>query len=266
MALVVEIKFDTNTKTFLCDATEFNLKKGDFVIADYSDCHDFAEVVSNSKNVELAEELTKVFKKVDENDKQAYKQVLEKSKTSFKKVQDAILKFNLNMKLVDVKHSFDMSKLFVNYSAENRVDFRELVKFLASIFKTRVELRQISTREEAKVLTGCGVCGRPFCCATFLAQSPQVTIKMAKAQGLALNPNKINGVCGKLLCCVAFEHPEYQQALEKLPPLGSVVKTPEGEGEVVFQDLIKERVSVKIFEDEQNYKICDFGLDDLKES
>ncbi len=267
MAMMVELKFDLNTKTFFADCKNLDLKKGDTVVANYSDCKHLATVVEEIKDKKVKENiLTEIFKKATKEDILSYQKTLEKNKDSFKKVFEAVQKFNLEMKLVDVKHSFDGTKLFVSYSAEARVDFRELVKYLAGIFKTRVELRQISTREEAKMLGGCGVCGKPFCCVTFLGENPQVSIKMAKTQGLALNPNKINGACGKILCCVSYEHPEYQQVLDKMPPLGSQVKTKQGQGEVVFQDLIKETVSVKIFEDEQNYKICEFTLEELKEN
>lgn len=265
--MIVELKFNVNSKSFFADVTNFDLKKGDMVVAIYSDCKCLAEVLKEPKEQEIEnkDDLTEIVKKATAEDLKTQK-TPEQNDDAFKKVQDAIEKFGLKMKLVDVQFSFDQTKLFVTYSAEARVDFRELVKNLANIFRTRVELRQISFREEAKMLGGCGVCGKPFCCGTFLSNTPQTTIKMAKTQGLALNPNKVNGACGKLLCCIAFEHPEYEKVLEKLPPLGSMVKTAYGDGEVVFQDLLKEKVSVKVFDSKQNYEIYDLSLDELKEN
>lgn len=268
MASVVEIKFGQDGRTFLYDSKGFELKMGDEVIAVFSDSEEFGKVVSNAREVQSYTQPTnvgKILRKATEKDKKNYEKVLEKSKISFKKVQDAITKFELNMKLVEVKHSFDMTKLFVSYIAENRVDFRELVKYLASIFKTRVELRQMSPREESKILGGCGTCGRPFCCLTFLGDNQQVTIKMAKTQGLALNPGKINGACGKLLCCIAYENNDYQKVLEKMPPLGSIVKTKNGDGAVVFQDLIKEKVTIKLKSNDDDFKLIELSLEELKE-
>ncbi len=265
MAIVCEVMFGSGGRKYLCEASEHkNLQVGDNIIVSYNDCNEFACVTKKpfeieDQKVQNAGIIKRVANEKDYNSKKVWE---EKSKEATKKVLDAIKKFELSMKLVDVRYSYDGSKIFINYIAENRVDFRELVKFLASIFKTRVELRQISQREEAKMFGGCGICGKELCCSKFLGDGSQVSIKMAKSQNLALNPSKINGVCGKLMCCLSFEAEEYQKALEKLPPLGAVIKTTKGEGVVVYQDLLNEKVTIKIG-DKENEKTEDINLNEI---
>ena len=254
MAIVCEIKFGSSGRIGFYDASDFeSLKKGDCVIAVFNDCNEFGIVVKKpyeSEDEKIISELGEIKRLATNEDKETKKACDKKSEGAVVKVLDAINKYELPMKLVDVNYSFDGSKIFISYIAENRVDFRELVKYLASIFKTRVELRQISLREEAKIFGGCGICGKELCCSKFLNDNNQVTIKMAKVQGLALNPSKINGMCGKLMCCLSYEAKSYQQASENLPALGTVIKTTKGEGVVVFQDLLNEKVTIKIGDDE----------------
>ena len=156
------------------------------------------------------------------------------------------------MKLIDVEYTFDNNKIIFYFTAEGRVDFRELVKDLASIFKTRIELRQIGVRDEAKMIGGLGPCGRPLCCSTFLGEFAPVSIKMAKDQSLSLNPSKISGICGRLMCCLSYEDEAYVKIREKMPNVGSIVKTVFGECEVVGNNIIKESVKVKVKIDDED--------------
>ena len=268
MAIVVQIKFSPNGRTYFYDAQNFeNLKKGQSIIADFNDCDELGIVVLSPYQTEdekILNNIGKIKRLATEEDQKTKKAYDKKSKEAAIKVLEGIKKFELLMKLVEVRYSFDGSKIFISYIAENRVDFRELVKYLASIFRTRVELRQISTREEAKMYGGLGICGKELCCSKFLNDNTQVTIKMAKAQGMALNPSKINGICGKLMCCLSYEAKDYQEALEKLPPLGTKINTTKGEGVVIFQDLLNEKVSIKIG-DGENEKIEEICLSEIKE-
>ena len=169
-----------------------------------------------------------------------------KEEDAFKVCQEKILKHKLDMKLVEVECTFDNSKLLFYFTAENRVDFRELVKDLASVFRTRIELRQIGVRDEAKMLGGLGVCGRPFCCSSFLSDFVQVSIKMAKEQNLSLNSSKISGTCGRLMCCLRYEHETYEEEIARTPPVDSTVKTAEGVGTVTEISPLTGYVKVKI--------------------
>lgn len=268
MAIVCEVKFSQNGRTFFYDAEKFsNLKKGDNIIVEHGDLNEFATVLKKpyeTKDEKIVQSLEKIKRVATKEDVEIKQKWQEKSKIAIAKVLDAIKKFELSMKLVEVRYAFDGSKIFINYLSENRVDFRELVKYLASIFKTRVELRQISQREEAKMFGGCGICGKELCCVKYLNDGAQVSIKMAKAQNLALNPAKINGVCGKLMCCLSYEAKEYQDVLEKMPELGKVIKTTKGEGVVVYQDLLNEKVTIKIGDGEDE-KMEDVLLTEIKE-
>lgn len=266
MALVCELKFNENGRTYYYNANKFkDLNKGDNVIVDFNDCLEIASVIKkpyetqDENIINSLQEIKRVATKQDLEQKNA---IIEKSKKAYPKVVEAIKKFELSMKLLEVRYSFDQTKIFINYISENRVDFRELVKYLASIFKVRVELRQISTREEAKIFGGCGVCGKELCCSKFLDETNQVTIKMAKTQNMALNPSKINGVCGKLMCCLAYEFKEYEHILEKMPELKSEIKTTKGTGQVVYQDLLNEKVTIKVGDDE-NFKLEEVFLDEI---
>ena len=169
----------------------------------------------------------------------------------------------MGIKLVEVEYTFDNNKIIFYFIAEGRVDFRELVKTLASIFKTRIELRQIGVRDEAKSVGGIGTCGRSLCCSTFLGDFTSVSIKMAKEQNLSLNPSKISGMCGRLMCCLKYEQDTYEDIKQRMPNIGSIVDTKFGEGEVIGLSILKERVRVK-FNDEQEENIRDIKLDEIQ--
>lgn len=177
----------------------------------------------------------------------------------FKKIQE----HELTMKLIDVEYTFDNNKVIFYFTAYGRVDFRELVKDLATIFKTRIELRQIGVRDEAKMLGGLGPCGRPMCCSTFLGDFASVSIKMAKEQNLSLNPTKISGICGRLMCCLNYEQSTYEDIRKRMPKVGSIVKTIEGTGEVFSNSTVKESVKVKLKKDGEEV-LQDFKIEDIE--
>ena len=184
--------------------------------------------------------------KNNHNTRRDKKNVYKKEKDAFKICQEKIRKHKLEMKLVEVEYTFDRSKIMFYFTADGRVDFRELVKDLASVFRTRIELRQIGVRDESKLLGGLGICGRPFCCSTFLGDFQSVSIKMAKEQGLSLNPVKISGTCGRLMCCLKYEQEAYLDLLRTTPKVNAVVSTPDGKGVVIDQNLLTGKLTVRL--------------------
>lgn len=194
----------------------------------------------------------KHIKKQEDNKKDAEK--------AFHVAKEKIVKHQLDMKLVEVEYTLDRSKMIFNFTADGRIDFRELVKDLASIFKTRIELRQIGVRDEAKILGGIGPCGRPLCCSTFLGDFAPVSIKMAKAQNLSLNPTKISGVCGRLMCCLNYENDEYERIRKEMPDYGEFVMTPDGKGRVIGLNILSQVVKVKLTQRETP---MDYDFDEL---
>jgi cell fate regulator YaaT (PSP1 superfamily) len=190
--------------------------------------------------------LKKVIRVATENDIKTLKENKEKEKDAFKLCEQKIEAHGLEMSLVDAEYTFDRSKLLFYFTADGRVDFRELVKDLASTFKTRIELRQIGVRDESKMVGGLGICGRPFCCNTFLTDFQPVSIKMAKEQGLSLNPTKISGTCGRLMCCLKYEQDTYEHLLRVTPKVGAIVDTPDGKGRVIEVNLITGMLKVSL--------------------
>ncbi len=195
------------------------------------------------------------FKKVENN--------ISKKDNVLDITKNLIKKYDLKMKLVDVEFTIDNSKIIISYVCEDRVDFRELVKELASNLKSRIELKQIGIRDQAKIVGSLGICGKEVCCKQFLDDFDKVSIKMAKVQGLSLNPTKISGVCGRLMCCLAYENELYSELSSKMPKLNALVQTPDGEGVVCFNNLLKQTVSVK-FTSENDVKVSDYELKDIK--
>ena len=193
--------------------------------------------------------LKDVIRAATEEDIKIYNENEKKAEEAYKVCEEKIKEHNLDMKLVDVEYTFDSTKLLFYFTADGRVDFRDLVKDLASIYKTRIELRQIGVRDEVKMLGGYGMCGRELCCCNHLSDLNPVSIKMAKEQGLSLNPTKISGVCGRLMCCLKHEQDVYEEKLSRLPSVGSIVKTPEGKGTVEDVEVLKEVLKVKIEKD-----------------
>lgn len=243
----VNIKFKKNCKLYTFDPNGLNLKKGDHVIVETARGIEFATVYSNVEvdHIKVKQPVKKVIRKATREDIKHNEENTQKENEAYKVVKQKIKDYQLDMKLVGCEYMFDNSKLLFYFTSEQRVDFRDLVKDIASIYRTRIELRQIGARDEVKMLGDCGVCGNHLCCTTFLNDVEPVSIKMAKEQGLALNPQKISGLCGRLMCCLKYEQCVYEEKLQKVPKIGAKVKTKDGEGIVSQVDILREMVKVK---------------------
>ena len=249
MAEVIGVRFKTVGKVYYFDPDANNLKKGDKVIVETARGIECGEVAMENRQIddeELVQPLKKLIRAATPEDLKRVEENHKKEKSAFQICLKKIAAHKLEMKLVDVEYTFDNSKILFYFTADGRVDFRELVKDLASVFRTRIELRQIGVRDEAKMLGGIGVCGRPFCCSSFLGGFQPVSIKMAKEQGLSLNPVKISGICGRLMCCLKYEQNFYSEMLRVMPGQNSVVMTPQGRGVVADQNFLTGNVSVKL--------------------
>ena len=249
MMNVVGIRFQQDGKMLNYDSSSLTLKIGDYVIAETAQGIDLGEVISGTRSVEMKDEqisLPRIVRLATPQDIQQATDNRAREQEAYQVCQRKIAEHNLEMKLVSVESMFDNSKLLFYFTANGRVDFRALVKDLASTFKTRIELRQIGVRDEARMLGGLGSCGRPICCGTFLNDFQPVSIKMAKEQNLSLNPTKISGVCGRLMCCLKYEQDQYEQIRKRMPRIGKSVMTPDGNGIVSDLNVLKETVSVRI--------------------
>jgi len=249
MPLVVGVSFKKVGKIYYFDPAGIDLREGDAVIAETSRGVEFGEVMIEPRDVpdeEIVPPLKKVVRKATPADLEREESNRQKEKQACVTCQQKIQTHNLPMKLIDAEYSFDSSQVTFYFSAETRVDFRDLVKDLASALKTRVQLHQVGVRDEAKLFGGMGPCGRVLCCSTFLNGFEPVSMKMAKEQSLFLNPLKFSGLCGKLMCCLKYEYPTYKEVKSRLPATGSFVTTPKGRGKVVEINVLKETVSVEI--------------------
>jgi cell fate regulator YaaT (PSP1 superfamily) len=249
MDKIVGVRFKNGGKIYHFDPGHFVLKEGDEVIVKTEHGLSFGFVASpvRSRGANYPKnQLKEVFRLVNDNDRRQYQENLKRQEESYLFCQERIEKRNLPMTLVDVESFFDGSKIIFYFYADGRVDFRELVKDLVKKLHTRVELRQIGVRNKAKMIGGLGPCGRELCCATFLKEFHSVSVKMAKEQNLSLNPTKISGVCGRLMCCLKYEYPNYLEMKKGLPKVGKRVKTAEGEGKVIRQNVMKQRVIVAL--------------------
>ena len=249
MKNIIGVRFRRLGKIYFFDPQYLILKKGDYVIVDTADGEDIAEVmISNRKMDEekIVEPLKKVIRIANQKDMKHYEECKRKEKEAFEFCNKKIKELNLKMKLTDVEYKFNNTKLLFFFTADGRIDFRELVKELAANYKTRVELRQIGVRDEIKRIGGNGVCGRELCCCSFLSDFETVSIKMAKEQNLSLNLSKISGNCGRLMCCLKYENDVYEEKLSRLPHVGAIVKTEDGTGEIENVEILAERVRVKI--------------------
>ncbi len=249
MVSIIGVRFQQNGKMYYFDADTFTPVPGNYVIVNTEKGIDLGEVVMGVRSVEddrFNTRLGKMIRMATEQDIQKATDNRAKESEAFAVCQKKIGDHKLEMKLVSVECSFDNSKILFYFTANGRVDFRALVKDLASVFKTRIELRQIGVRDEARMLGGLGPCGRPICCGTFLSDFQPVSIKMAKEQSLSLNPTKISGVCGRLMCCLKYEQDHYEQTRKKMPKMGKEVITPDGSGTVCELNVVKETVSVRI--------------------
>lgn len=266
MVKIVGIRFKKSGKTYYFDPTNIDIKKGDFVIVETVRGLEYGEVVIGIKDIaeeNIVSPLKPVIRVATEDDKKTHEKNKQKEKDAFNIALKKIEEHGLDMKLIDVEYTFDVSKIIFYFSAEGRIDFRELVKDLAAIFRTRIELRQIGVRDEAKLLGGLGPCGRELCCKKFLGDFQTVSIKMVKNQGLSLNPSKISGTCGRLMCCLNYEQAVYEEKLKRVPGVGSVVSTEKGEGIVMSNNILKETVSVKL-KGQEEVDLETFDVKDIK--
>ncbi len=256
MTKIVGVRFRGAGKVYYFGPQDFQLKLNDQVIVDTARGLEIGTVAMVPREVE-DEEITQPLKDIKrvatEEDKEKAIINRQKEKDALRICREKVAKHNLEMKLVSAEYTFDNSKLLFYFTADGRVDFRELVKDLAAVFRTRIDLHQIGVRDEVKRCGGNGVCGRELCCCSFLGCFDTVSIKMAKEQNISLNPSKISGNCGRLMCCLKYEEEVYQEKLKRLPKVGAVVKTEEGTGEVVSVEILKELVRVKYEKDDESY-------------
>lgn len=249
---VTGVRFKANGKVYYFDKGKLSIKDGSFVIVNTARGLEFGEVAFGDREVKessLVLPLREIVRVATPDDVKKNQDNKKKEDEAFKICLEKIEKHDLDMKLIEAQYSFDNSKLLFYFTSASRVDFRELVKDLASVFKTRIELRQIGIRDEAKLMGGLGACGRPLCCSTFLSDFVQVSIRMAKEQNLSLNSGKISGCCGRLMCCLQYEYSTYAEETAKTPPVDSVVKTPKGIGFVTEINPLARTVKVKLKED-----------------
>lgn len=263
---VTGIRFKKVGKIYYFDPDGLELKSGDHVIVETSRGIEYGTVAIANKKVtddEIVPPLKKILRKSTPADDRQVEKNKENEKEAFRVCQEKINKHNLDMKLIDVEYTFDHNKMMFYFTADGRVDFRELVRDLASVFKTRIELRQIGVRDEAKMMGGLGICGRQLCCNLFLSDFAPVSIKMAKEQNLSLNPTKISGTCGRLMCCLKNEQVAYESLIKNAPSVGSVVKTKDGKGVVTAVSLLKELVTVAI-ENGDEKVLKEYKTDEVK--
>ena len=268
MKNIIGDRFKKLGKIYFFNQKGLKVKKGDNVIVETAQGEEYAEVMIPNRLVEdekIIAPLKKVIRIASYKDKKHYDECRKIEKEAFRVCLKKIKEHKLEMTLTDVEYKFDNSKILFYFTADGRIDFRELVKDLAAIYKTRIELRQIGVRDEVKRIGGNGVCGRELCCCTFLSNFEAVSIKMAKEQNLSLNPTKISGNCGRLMCCLKYENEVYEEKLKNLPSVGAIVKTEDGEGEVDSIETLKEKVRVKMKEPEgDGYVYKKYDAKDVK--
>ncbi len=266
MAEIIGVRFKSAGKIYYFDPDGQQVSAGDQVIVETSRGTECGEVVTPNREVpdkDVVQPLKKLIRVATKQDLERLKRNREKEAYAFQVCLEKIRHHKLDMKLIDVEYTFDNSKILFYFTADGRVDFRELVKDLASVLKTRIELRQIGVRDEAKMLGGLGICGRPFCCSTFLGEFQPVSIKMAKEQGLSLNPAKISGTCGRLMCCLKYEQAAYEDLIKTTPKVGAYVQTPEGRGVVTEVSLLTGYLKVAL-EKYQNGTVTVFHKDQVR--
>ena len=266
MAIVVGIKFRTGQKIYYFDPNGETFKEGDNAILETARGQEFGKVVFGNKEVpesEVVQPLKPVLRKATAKDEAQNEKNLSERTRLMEETVKKVFAHNLPMKVVDAEYTFDRTKIIIYFTADMRVDFRELVKDLASLFHLRIELRQIYERDDIKLRGALAVCGRPCCCITHLQDYEKVNIKMAKYQNLSLNPSKISGCCGKLMCCLRYENDYYQETYKLMPKMNSTIDTPDGAGQVVGTDMLKREVKVRITDKEGGVEIKTFPLEKL---
>lgn len=267
MKKIIGVRFRTAGKIYFFDPKDYEVKRGDHVIVETARGVEYGTVVADPREVpddQVVQPLKEVIRIATAKDDEQEARNKEKEKEAFKICLEKIANRGLEMKLIDAEYTFDNNKVLFYFTADGRVDFRELVKDLASVFKTRIELRQIGVRDETKIRGGIGICGRPLCCHTHLSDFIPVSIKMAKEQNLSLNPTKISGVCGRLMCCLKHEEDTYEEINKRLPGIGDYVTTPDGlKGEVSSVNVLRELVKV-IVEDGDEKEIHEYKAEELR--
>lgn len=260
---VVGVRFKKAGKIYYFDPDKLSIEKDSHVIVETARGVEYGKVVVGQKTVgesDVVLPLKKVIRVADDRDASQVEENKKAAKNAFSICQTKIKEHKLDMKLVDVEYTFDRNKIIFYFTADGRVDFRELVKDLAAVFRTRIELRQIGVRDEAKMLGGIGPCGRLLCCSTFLGDFEPVSIKMAKDQNLSLNPAKISGLCGRLMCCLKYENDNYEGSKDELPDVGAYVMTPMGEGRVASVNILDLTVQVEL---KDKMRMLEFTLDEI---
>ncbi|MGN1401128.1 MAG: stage 0 sporulation family protein [Bacillus sp. (in: firmicutes)] len=260
---VVGVRFKKAGKIYYFDPGELEIPNEEFVIVETARGVEFGKVVISRKQVEendVVLPLKKVLRIANVKDHLIVEENKKAARDAYTVCSQKVEDHKLDMKLIDVEYTFDRNKIIFYFTADGRIDFRELVKDLASVFRTRIELRQIGVRDEAKMLGGIGPCGRMLCCSTYLGDFEPVSIKMAKDQNLSLNPTKISGLCGRLMCCLKYENDEYESAKEQLPDLGEKVKTPNGTGKVVGLNILERVIQVELAE---QGRVLEFTLEEI---
>ncbi|MGP4042537.1 PSP1 domain-containing protein [Gracilibacillus sp. D59] len=263
MIEVIGVRFKKAGKIYYFDPDDLKIETDDYVIVETVRGVEFGKVVVANKQVDEEDvvlPLKKVIRIANDKDKLIVVENKEIAEDAYQTCQAKIKEHDLEMNLVDVEYTFDRNKVIFYFTADGRVDFRNLVKDLASVFKTRIELRQIGVRDEAKLLGGIGPCGRMLCCSTFLGDFEPVSIKMAKDQNLSLNPSKISGLCGRLMCCLKYENDDYETAKKELPDLGEEITTAYGKGKVVGLNILERLIQIEIPEKE---RMIEYTLDEL---
>ena len=267
MIKVIGVRFRQAGKIYNFSPADFQVKVGDHVIVETARGIEYGSVVQGIREVaddKVIMPLKSVIRIATEEDDKKAIENNEKEKKAFKICKEKIAKHGLEMKLIETEYTFDNNKVLFYFTADGRIDFRELVKDLASVFKTRIELRQVGVRDETKMLGGIGICGRPLCCNTYLSEFIPVSIKMAKEQSLSLNPTKISGICGRLMCCLKNEQEAYEELNSNLPDIGEKVKTFDGvKGEVVIVNVLRQKVKIVVEVDDER-EIKEYAIDELK--
>ena len=267
MTTVIGVRFRHAGRIYYFNPGAYRIQKGEYVIVETMRGIEYGLVVTEPRlaaEEDIVAPLRNVLRKATEKDKETYAKNMAAEKEAFDICLEKIKAHHLDMNLVEVEYTFDGNKILFYFTADGRVDFRELVKDLAALFRTRIELRQIGVRDETKMGGGIGICGRPYCCASFRSDFAPLSIKMAKDQNLSLNPTNISGSCGRLMCCLKYEESTYEELNKKLPDEGDLVQTPSGEGEVLHVNVLRQLIKVGVTQEKGDVLITEFPLDEIK--
>ncbi len=268
MKEVIGVRFRDNGKIYFFDPLRFNVEVGEYVIVETARGVEYGKVVLGRREIDekkMNSAIKPIIRIAEDKDHKKYQDNQEKNKKAYNICLEKIAKHKLEMKLIDAEYTFDNSKVLFYFTADGRIDFRELVKDLAAVFKTRIELRQIGVRDETKIVGGIGICGRELCCNKHLSEFVPVSIKMAKEQNLSLNPTKISGVCGRLMCCLKHEQDTYEYLNDRLPNVGDMVKTADGRrGEVKSVNVLRQKVMLVFTLEDDSKEQEEFKIEDLR--